>query len=67
MFFFVAGHKFMLNLLVMLLCRKTKSMEDGNKKSHVVTHASVRPTHVPTWEEMLTLNLDEKTAEDESN
>ncbi|XP_045214999.2 coiled-coil domain-containing protein 33-like isoform X2 [Mercenaria mercenaria] len=44
---------------------KTKKLEDSNKKSSAVTHASVRPTHSPSWEEMVTLNLDEKTAEDE--
>ena len=47
--------------------RKTQKLEDNNTKSDAVTHASVRPTHAPSWEEMVTLGVDAKTAEDESN
>ncbi|XP_060578931.1 coiled-coil domain-containing protein 33-like isoform X2 [Ruditapes philippinarum] len=45
---------------------KTKKLEDNNTKSDAVTHTSVRPTHAPSWEEMVTLNINQKTAEDET-
>ena len=48
------------------ICRKTERDEDNNKKTGVTTHVSVRPTHSPAWLEMLTLNLDDKKADNES-
>ena len=45
--------------------RKTKKDADLDKKTGIVTHVSQRPTHSPSWEEMVTLNLNEKS-EDES-
>lgn len=61
--------KFDTNIVIIIktvLFSKTKLQEDGSKKSTAVTHASIRPTHSPSWEEMVTLNIDEKTAEDQS-
>ncbi|XP_052782992.1 coiled-coil domain-containing protein 33-like isoform X2 [Mya arenaria] len=43
---------------------KTKTGEDRNKKSPAVTH-STRPTHTPSWEEMVSIHVDEKQAQDE--
>ncbi|KAL4239346.1 Coiled-coil domain-containing protein 33 [Mactra antiquata] len=44
---------------------KTKKSEDSGTKNGVSTHPSSRPTHSPSWEEMIRLDVDAKTAEDE--
>ena len=49
------------------LCRKTKHDDDVGLKARAKTHASVRPTHVPSWEEMISVEIDDAKAENEGD
>ncbi|XP_078388341.1 coiled-coil domain-containing protein 33-like [Cetorhinus maximus] len=44
-----------------------KSGSDGEKQQRAqgVTHATVQPTHSPSWEEKVTVEIDEENAKDE--
>ncbi|XP_074647893.1 coiled-coil domain-containing protein 33-like isoform X2 [Tubulanus polymorphus] len=44
---------------------KTKTDEDFSKKSPAVTHSAKRPTYSPTWEEMVTLEVEDIKGKDE--
>lgn len=46
-------------------CRKTKHDDDIGVKARAKTHAVVRPTHVPSWEEMISVEVDEPKSENE--
>ena len=48
------------------LCSKTKTDDDADKKTGVVSHVSQRPTHSPYWGESVTVNMDGDKAGDES-
>ncbi|KAK6170398.1 hypothetical protein SNE40_018803 [Patella caerulea] len=45
---------------------KTKSDYSGNDATALKTHASARPTSAPSWEEMLSMEIDEKKSKDEA-
>ncbi|XP_071107779.1 coiled-coil domain-containing protein 33-like isoform X1 [Haliotis cracherodii] len=45
---------------------KTKSEDDRHVRGQGRTHATIRPTSAPTWEERLSLELDENKAPDET-
>ncbi|XP_025091003.1 coiled-coil domain-containing protein 33-like isoform X2 [Pomacea canaliculata] len=44
---------------------KTKHDDDIGVKARAKTHAVVRPTHVPSWEEMISVEVDEPKSENE--
>lgn len=46
---------------MIFMCRKKKSDED---QTGAVTHASLRPTSSPSWEEMITTTMDSSEARD---
>ena len=46
--------------------RKTKPEDEKKVKVQSRTHCTIHPTHAPAWEEMITMELDEKKAPDES-
>ena len=48
-------------------CRKTKHDDDVGLKARAKTHAAVRPTHVPSWEEMISVEIDDAKAENEGD
>ncbi|XP_041364165.1 coiled-coil domain-containing protein 33-like, partial [Gigantopelta aegis] len=45
---------------------KTKSEDAKKVKVESRTHCTIHPTHAPAWEEMITMELDEKKAPDET-
>lgn len=45
--------------------RKTKHEDDVGLKARAKTHAVVRPTHVPSWEEMICVEIDDVKSENE--
>ncbi|KAK7113750.1 coiled-coil domain-containing protein 33-like [Littorina saxatilis] len=45
---------------------KTRHDDDVGAKARAKTHASVRPTHVPSWEELVSLEIDDAKAENEA-
>ncbi|XP_071130011.1 coiled-coil domain-containing protein 33-like isoform X3 [Mytilus edulis] len=44
---------------------KSKTDDDKNVKTGASTHTSLRPTTAPSWEELVTVNFEEKSAADE--
>ncbi|CAG2198416.1 unnamed protein product [Mytilus edulis] len=44
---------------------KSKTDDDTNVKTGAATHTSLRPTTAPSWEELVTVNFEEKSAADE--
>lgn len=47
--------------------RKSKTDDDKNVKTGASTHTSLRPTTAPSWEELVTVNFEEKSAADEGS
>ncbi|KAL8610514.1 hypothetical protein ACOMHN_060434 [Nucella lapillus] len=45
---------------------KTRHDDDMSLKARAKTHAVVKPTHTPSWEEMLTVQIDDAKAENEA-
>ncbi|KAK7506446.1 hypothetical protein BaRGS_00002558 [Batillaria attramentaria] len=45
---------------------KTKHDDDVGLKARAKTHAAVRPTHAPSWEEMISVELDDAKSESEA-
>ena len=49
-----------LDLVVLSCSRKTESDEENGRKASAITHNCVEPTHEPTWEEAVMVQLERK-------
>lgn len=57
----------MMSKVIMETFRKSKTDDDKNVKTGASTHTSLRPTTAPSWEELVTVNFEEKSAADEGS
>ena len=54
-----------LHLWHCLICRKCGKAQAQMQMGQSVTHAAIQPTHSPSWEELLLVEVKEEESKDE--